>query len=112
MSEDNLLLEGQVLESGRDRAKQEVIIDLIREGFGNPRDNHFYGAPLLEASAEMFSGAKMYVDHLDPDTAKKLGGLPRPVAHQGGRVKETAYLAPGETKEGFGTNDGDVAVVR
>src|SRR3954451_24059746 len=109
---DELLLEGRILESTRDRAKQEVVIDLIAEGFGNPRDRHYYSRQLLEASASMFNGALQSVDHLDSNAAKKLNGLPRSVRDLGGRIIETAYLAPGEEHQTLGTNDASVAVLR
>lgn len=98
MSEEHqILLEGRILEATRDRAKQEVVIDLIREGFGNQRDGHYYSKGLLEASAAKFNGALMYVDHLDPDAQKKLGGLPRPVRDLGGRIlQETVHVAQDE----------------
>jgi hypothetical protein len=83
-----LLLEGQILEGTQDRGRQEVTLDLIREGFGNKRDGHYYGAGLLEGAAEPFKGKKMYVDHLDEEAKKKLGGLPRKVFDMGGRILE------------------------
>ncbi len=88
MSDDKLLLEGQIRETHRDAVANTVEIDLIREGFGNPRDGHYYGRELLESHAGSFTGAKMYINHLDKETERKLAGLPRPVEHVGGRILE------------------------
>jgi hypothetical protein len=125
MAEHDILLEGVILEGTQDRARQEVLIDLIREGFGNRRDAHYYKADLLQREAAKFAGAKQYINHIDPETERRLGGLPRPIEHLGGRILETTYLAPGETHmvpdpddstrmvEGWaGTNGGDRSVIR
>lgn len=112
--DEQIILEGQILEATRDGSKREVVIDLIREGFGNARDGHYYGAGLLEGAAQQFANAKMYVNHIDAETQRKLQGLPRPVEHLGGRIVETAFLAPGADRsdEGWGINEGDKAVIR
>ena len=41
---DQLFLEGRLLEATRDGSSQIIELDLIAEGFGNPRDRHYYGA--------------------------------------------------------------------
>jgi hypothetical protein len=90
--DDRLFTEAQLVEGTADRARHEVVIDLIREGFGNKRDNHYYGRQILEAHADQFNGTKMYVDHLDPEVVKRMNGMPRSVRDLGGRIVE-AYLA-------------------
>lgn len=85
---DQLLLEGNILEATRDGSSQIVEIDLIRQGFGNPRDRHYYSDAVLESYAQMFDKAKMYIDHQDPETARRLQGLPRSVREVGGRIIE------------------------
>lgn len=88
MESDRLLLEGALVEGTADRGKREVELVIIREGFGNRRDNHYYGRGVLEGAATDFKNAKMYVDHLDPEAVKKLNGMPRSVKDIGGRITE------------------------
>lgn len=91
MEQDRLFTEGALVEGSTDSAKQEVVIDLIRAGFGNKRDNHYYAEDVLNENIAMFNtseGVKMYVDHLDPEAQKALNGSPRPVSHIGGRIIE------------------------
>jgi hypothetical protein len=88
MEQDKLFMEGALVEGSADRDKREVIIDLIAEGFGNKRDNHYYGRDILEAAAADFAGTKQYVDHLDPETVRKLNGMPRSVRDLAGRIVE------------------------
>ena len=42
---------------------QPLILNmrLIKEGFGNKRNNHYYSKRLLQSSSDMFKGVKMYV---------------------------------------------------
>jgi hypothetical protein len=89
MDELQLLEGGALLEGTADNIKQEVELDLIREGFGNPRDGHYYTADVLNAAATMFEGAKMYADHLSPEAQRALGGMPRSVRDVMGRIRET-----------------------
>lgn len=89
METDRLLVEAALVEGTADRAKREVVIDLIKAGFGNRRDNHYYGREILESHFQDFQGAKMYVDHLDPEAVKRLNGMPRSVRDLGGRITET-----------------------
>jgi hypothetical protein len=66
-----------------------VVVDLIREGFGNKRDGHYYSADVLKEAADQFVNAQMFENHLDPETEKKLGGLPRKPSELLGRIRET-----------------------
>jgi hypothetical protein len=83
-------VEGSVVPSP-DRKGVDAVVDLICEGFGNERDNHHYGAGVLRESAALFGTGrvKMYLNHLDDETRRKLRGLPRPVEHVGGRILES-----------------------
>lgn len=46
------------------RGPLEMDVQLIKPGWGNSRDNHFYPAEMLRRCAEAFVGAKMYAtDH-------------------------------------------------
>lgn len=46
------------------RAPLRLHVRLISPGFGNPRDNHYYPADVLQRDAKVFEGVKMYpVDH-------------------------------------------------
>jgi hypothetical protein len=50
------------------RAPLDLDVVIIRPGFGNKRDKHFYGQQMLEANAPVFVGAKMYsTDHRDDE---------------------------------------------
>lgn len=40
-----------------------VKLQLIRAGWGNKRDNHYYPAKTLERDYKIFEGQKMYCDH-------------------------------------------------
>ena len=59
---------------------------VIRPGVGRGRGRHVYEPDMLAENADVFSGWKMYVDHLSPAARRAAGGLPRPVKHAGGRV--------------------------
>lgn len=46
------------------RGPLELDVQLIRPGWGNQRDNHYYPADMLKRDAHVFEGAKMYsTDH-------------------------------------------------
>ena len=42
-------------------------VRLIKPGFGNPRDGHYYGAEMLRRDAGVFTGSKMYETDHRPD---------------------------------------------
>jgi hypothetical protein len=94
--EDRLFTEASLVEGTANRAKREVVLDLIREGFGNKRDNHYYGREVLQEAYGAFEGAKMYIDHLDPEAARKMNGMPRSVKDLGGRILETELVTDDE----------------
>lgn len=106
-------LELPLRESGRvsssDKEKREVIVDIIEAGPGNSRDRRVYDARVLEASAKVFEGAKMFVDHLTPDMEKRLGGMPRSIRDLTGRIHE-AWWNPTGGKSGHGSIQGRVGV--
>jgi hypothetical protein len=76
-----------------------VIIDVIRPTVGLGQGRHLYEAKMLEQYAGIFGehveegekvrGWKMYADHEDPKAIKARNGLPRPIAHTGGRIEES-----------------------
>jgi hypothetical protein len=100
---DEIVCQGALVEAlPETTGKREAIVDLICEGFGNRRDNHYYSAALLAECAPMFAGVKMYANHLDPATAKKLAGMPRDIREIVAIVKESWV----------DTNDQGKAVVR
>lgn len=84
--DDGRILEGTAEPDGRGGL---VKIVLIREGFGNKRDSHYYTADVLREAAESFVGAQMYANHQSPEVERKLKGLPRPVQELIGRIRET-----------------------
>jgi hypothetical protein len=98
MEQEKFSAEGRLVEGSADAAKKEVIVDLIAEGFGNKRDNHYYSRQVLEAAAADFSNSKQYVDHLDPEAVKKLNGMPRSVRDLAGRIVEAWVDTNGEGK--------------
>lgn len=60
---DVTLLEGEALTNGA-RSPLDINVKLIKPGWGNRRDNHYYPADVLKRDAKMFEGVKMYAtDH-------------------------------------------------
>jgi hypothetical protein len=92
-----------------DRATRKVWVDLIEVGMGNARDRRLYTKQLLEHSADVLVGAKMFADHESPEQAKKRNGLPRSVRDLAGRVVEARYVPDGGTS-GNGSIQGLVSV--
>jgi hypothetical protein len=79
--------------------KKQVVVTIIKAGFGNKAGNRYYSKALLERSAKMFEGKKMYADHLTLQQEKELGGMPRSVRDLVATVKESWYdAASGEVK--------------
>ena len=66
----------------------EVWVDLIAEGFGNPRDKHYYTGDVLQESAPLFENAKMYANHLLPEDLERRKGYPRDIQDIMGRILE------------------------
>lgn len=51
-----------------------IVLDvlLVKEGFGNPRDNHYYGREQLARDAHLFNGVKMYTtNHKGTETNER-----------------------------------------
>lgn len=47
----------------------DITLRVIKEGFGNARDNHYYGRQQLEADASKFVGVMMYTtNHVSKET--------------------------------------------
>jgi hypothetical protein len=101
------IVEGSATEAGD---RREVWIDLIREGFGNARDGHYYSRRLLESEAERFRGAKMFANHLDPEAVAALKGYPRAIQDVQGRILETQYVS--DRGDGRATIRGRVNVLQ
>jgi hypothetical protein len=59
----SLVAEDEVTMQDR-RAPLRVEVALLRPGFGNPKDNHYYPPEMLRRYAHVFEGVKMYTtDH-------------------------------------------------
>ena len=72
----------------------KVDVVLIREGYGNAKDNHYYGGQALKEALPLFNTGKvkMYINHLSETQKRALGGLPRPVQDHGARLTR-AWMA-------------------
>lgn len=54
------------------RGSLEMDVQLIRPGWGNSRDNHYYPAEMLRRDAAVFEGAKMYsTDHRPEEKSER-----------------------------------------
>jgi len=54
------------------RAPLKLDVRLIKPGFGNKRDNHYYPPEVLRRDAHVFEGAKMYVtDHRQGEKSER-----------------------------------------
>jgi len=59
-----MVAEAEVAPDGGRRAPIKLDVVLIRPGWGNRRDGHYYPADMLRRDAAVFEGAKMYAtDH-------------------------------------------------
>lgn len=81
-----------------------VLLELIRPCIGRGRGKHLYEADMLAKNADVFTGWRMYVDHLSDTARRALGGLPRSIRDLGGRVTESWWDAsvPADPARGFG----------
>ena len=68
--------------------RREVILTIIKSGWGNKTHNHYYPTSALREAADRqtFSGVKMFVDHLSETQRRMLNGLPRSVRDLVGRI--------------------------
>lgn len=90
-----------------------VLMHLIRPCVGRGRGKHLYTAEMLEANQHVFSGWKMYLNHLSDQARRALGGLPRDVRDVGGIVQESWWDpdVPAEGRFGSGAVVGRVKPV-
>lgn len=81
-----------------------VLLELIRPCIGRGRGKHLYEADMLAKNAQVFTGWRMYVDHLSDTARRALGGLPRSIRDLGGRVTESWWepSVPADPARGFG----------
>jgi hypothetical protein len=83
-------------------SKREVVLTIIKSGWGNKTHNHYYPSSALREAADRqtFANVKMFVDHLSESQRRTLGGLPRSVRDLVGRIKETWYDDESKTLKG------------
>jgi hypothetical protein len=88
--------------SEEDASKREVILTIIKSGWGNKTHNHYYPPSALREAADRqtFADVKMFVDHLSESQRRMLNGLPRSVRDLVGRIKETWYDDESKTLKG------------
>lgn len=81
-----------------------VPLHIIRPGIGRGKGKHLYEAAMLERNSKVFTGWRMYVDHLSDAAKRALGGLPRSVSQLGGIIKESYWdpTVPADPARGFG----------
>lgn len=98
------LRETITLAEGGLNADGTITLDLIRPCVGKGKGTHIYEADMLSANAGVFTGWKMYVDHLSDQARRQLGGLPRSIRDLGGRITESWWDAsvPADPERGFG----------
>ena len=61
---DITMVEAETPQLDANRAPLSIDVALIKPGFGNKKDNHYYSAEMLKQYAKVFEGAKMYLtDH-------------------------------------------------
>lgn len=79
-------------------------LHIIRPGLGRGKGRHIYEAAMLERSAGVFAGWKMFQDHLSDAAKKALGGLPRRIRDTGGIIKESFWdpSVPPDPEKGYG----------
>ena len=124
-------VDGEIAEAGETAKPFELSVQIIKPGWGNTRDNHYYPAEMLRRDAKKFEGAKMYeTDHRDAEkstrtwvsTVKEISGftddgapIARVVVHDPSFVErlrnlnaasmlekmECSILASGSAKNGF-----------
>ena len=80
---------GFALREGALQADGTVEIVVIRPGVGRGRGRHYYGRDMLRENAHLWTGVKMYANHLSEKARRALEGLPRPIEHTAGRILES-----------------------
>jgi hypothetical protein len=92
---------GEINEARGGSGRRDVEVTVIKAGPGNPVNNHYYSAEMLEAHAHIFAGNHIYADHEnDPTVQRKRGGV-RSTKDLVGVIRETWWDA--EAKEVKGT---------
>jgi hypothetical protein len=66
----------------------EELLQVIRPGIGEGRGTRYYSPTMLAENAEVFTGARMFRNHLTDKQRRELEGLPRPIEHLAGRMRE------------------------
>ena len=66
----------------------DAIVKIIRPGPGNMRDRFYYTQEAIESSIDVFSGKKMYKNHLTKSQEQANGGQPRSVDDWVATMKE------------------------
>lgn len=81
-----------------------VEMHLIRPCIGRGRGRHLYEADMLANNAKVFSGWRMFIDHLAPSAKKMQEGLPRSIRDLGGRILESWWDpdVPADPSKGYG----------
>lgn len=99
---DMTAVNSEVLVEAKANGSNEVILTIISAGWGNEAHNHYYPAEVLEEAATngVFSGVRMFADHLTRKQQQDLGGMPRSVRDVVGRIKETWYDAGSQSIKG------------
>jgi hypothetical protein len=67
----NLLYNYTSLEEAQIGTKGVAKVVVIKPGFGNPVDNHYYPAETLSRDFAVFEGVKMYADHQTEEEEKQ-----------------------------------------
>jgi len=82
--------------------KREVVLTIIKAGWGNAAHGHYYPSSALREAGDRqtFSGTKMFIDHLSESQRRALNGLPRSVRDLVGRIKETWWDEPSQSLKG------------
>lgn len=98
------LRESVTLSEGGVNSDGTITLDLIRPCVGRGKGTHLYEAEMLARDAGVFTGWKMYVDHLSDSARRQLGGLPRSMRDLGGRIVESWWNpnVPADPSKGLG----------
>lgn len=67
----------------------EELLQIIRPCVGRGKGTRYYSPQVLEADAENWVGARMFANHLTNKQQRELEGLPRPIEHLAGRIRES-----------------------
>lgn len=73
---------------GIEMREGEELLQIIRPTVGRGKGTNYYGPEMLEADAPNWKGTKLFRNHLTETERRKLEGLPRPIEHLAGRIRE------------------------